>query len=205
MGAATTCTCAESGSAARPMPLNKAQQFRGRGDVIEDCIFEQTNSNGAVFLGPDQVVRRCTFQDNGQLGWGANQAHHLLFTDCVTRRNNIKNFDRGWEAGGDKICMSRGVIIEHSRFENNNGPGVWFDIGNEDCTVKNCLIAENQDAGIFYEISFGLHATDNVITCNGLEDTPALGRLGRHLPVVLPRLRHRAQPDLREQRRFQFP
>ncbi len=149
-----------------------AAQFRGRGDVIEDCIFEQTNSSGAVFLGPDQVVRRCTFQDNGQIGWGANLAHNLLVTDCITRRNNTKNFDRGWEAGGDKICLSRGVVIEHSRFESNNGSGIWFDIGNEDCTVKNCLIAENQDAGIFYEISFGLHATDNVIIGNGLADTP---------------------------------
>ena len=141
--------------------------------MIEDCIFEQTNSSGACFLGSDQVVRRCTFQDNGQIGWGANRAHNLLVTDCVTRRNNIKNFDRGWEAGGDKICQSRGVVIEHSRFEDNNGSGIWFDIGNEDCTVRNCLIAENQDAGIFYEISFGLHATDNVIIGNGLEDTPA--------------------------------
>ncbi len=149
-----------------------AAQFHGRGDVIEDCVFEQTNSSGAVFLGPGQVVRRCTFQDNGQLGWGANRAHRLLMTDCVTRRNNTKNFDRGWEAGGDKICQSRGVVIAHSRFEENYGTGVWFDIGNEDCTVKNCLIAGNQDAGIFYEISFGLHATDNVIFGNGRADTP---------------------------------
>ena len=135
-----------------------AAQFRGRGDIVEDCVFEQANSSGACFQGPDQVVRRCTFQDNGQLGWGANRAHNLLFTGCVTRRNNAKNFDRGWEAGGDKVCLSRGVVIEHSRFEDNHGSGIWFDIGNEDCAVKNCLIAENQDAGIFYEISFGLHA-----------------------------------------------
>ena len=127
----------------------------------------------SAVLGPDQVVRRCTFQDNGQVGWGANGAHNLLMSDCVTQRNNTKNFDRGWEAGGDKVCFSRGVVIQRCRFESNNGPGLWFDIGNENCTVKNCLIADNQDAGIFYEISFGLHATDNVIINNGLADTPA--------------------------------
>ena len=102
---------------------NAAQQgaarFHGRGDVVEDCVFEQTNSCGATFLGPDQIVRRCTFQDNGQLGWGTNRAHNLRFADCVTRRNNAKDFDRGWEAGGDKICQSRQVLIERSRFEEN--------------------------------------------------------------------------------------
>ncbi len=155
---------------------NAAQQgaarFHGRGDVVEDCIFEQTNSCGAAFLGPDQVVRRCTFQDNGQLGFGTNRSHNLLFTECVTRRNNTKNFDRGWEAGGDKLTFSRNVVIERSRFEENAGSGIWFDIGNEDCTVKNCLIADNQDAGIFYEISYGLRASDNVLIGNGLADSP---------------------------------
>ena len=88
------------------------------------------------------------------------------------RRNNAKEFDRGWEAGGDKVCLSRGVVIEGSRFEDNQGSGIWFDIGNEECTVKNCLIADNDDAGIFYEISYGLHAHDNVIVGNGFADTP---------------------------------
>jgi hypothetical protein len=34
------------------------------------------------------------------------------------------------------------------------------------------LIAGNEDAGIFYEISYGLHARDNVIAGNGLAGTP---------------------------------
>jgi hypothetical protein len=149
-----------------------AARFHGRGGVVEDCIFEQTNSCGATFLGSDQVARRCTFQDNGQMGWGTNRSHNLLLTECLTRRNNTKNFDRGWEAGGNKLTLSRNVVIERSRFEENGGSGIWFDIGNENCTVKNCLIADNQDAGIFYEISLGLHACDNVILGNGLADTP---------------------------------
>jgi hypothetical protein len=145
-----------------------AAQFRGRGDVVEDCVFEHTNSVGAGFFGEDQVVRRCTFQDNGQLGWTANRAHRLLFTQNLTRNNNTKNFGRGWEAGGDKIVFTRGMIIEKSTFVDNRGNGIWFDIGNEKNTVRNCLIADNEDAGIFYEISYSLHAHDNVIIGNGL-------------------------------------
>jgi len=69
------------------------------------------------------------------------------------------------------ICLARGVILENSTFIENRGNGIWFDIGNEDCTVRNCLIAFNEDAGIFYEISYGLHAYDNVIVGNGLAGT----------------------------------
>jgi hypothetical protein len=93
-------------------------------------------------------------------------------TGCTVRNNNTKGFDRGWEAGGNKICLARGVTLEHSTFIANRGNGIWFDIGNEDCVVRNCLIADNDDAGIFYEISYGLHAHDNVILGNGLAFTP---------------------------------
>ncbi|MEJ2705008.1 MAG: right-handed parallel beta-helix repeat-containing protein [Sedimentisphaerales bacterium] len=155
---------------------NRAQQgaveFSGNHLTVEDCLFEYTNASGAAFTGEDITVRRCTFQHNGQLGFGAGRAHRLRMTGCTVRDNNTKGFNRGWEAGGNKICLSRDVVIEHSTFTENRGNGIWFDIGNEDCTIRNCLIAHNEDAGIFYEISYGLHAHDNVIIANGLADTP---------------------------------
>ncbi len=140
----------------------------GTGDVIEDCTIEQSNTDGADFRGPDHVARRCRFLDNGQDGFTGGFAHRLLITDCVVRNNNTKNFDRGWGMGGCKVVLSRGVVIELSQFLSNRGHGIWFDIGNEACIVRNCLIADNEDAGIFYEISYGLHAHDNVIARNGL-------------------------------------
>jgi len=155
---------------------NRAQrgavEFSGSHLTVEDCIFEYTNAGGAGFRGEDITVRRCTFQHNGQLGFGASRAHRLRMTGCTVRNNNIKGFNRGWEAGGNKICLARGVVFESSTFVENRGDGIWFDIGNEDCTVRNCLIAFNEDAGIFYEISYGLHAHDNVIVGNGLAGTP---------------------------------
>ena len=160
-----------------------AAQFNGRGDVVEDCVFERTNGVGAGFFGAEQTVRRCTFQDNGQLGFSVVHAQDLLMSECLTRNNNTKNFSRGWEAGGDKVVLSRHVTIERSRFVDNRGSGLWFDIGNEACTVRNCLIADNEDAGIFYEISYGLHAQDNVIIGNGFAETP--GAWGAEAGIVL--------------------
>ena len=155
---------------------NMAQQgaalFEGDHGVVEDCVFESMNSSGATFAAAGLVVRRCVFQENGQLGFGAARAHGLLFTGCVVRNNNIKGFSRGWEAGGDKLVFCRAAVLESCQFISNRGNGIWFDIGNEKCVVRNCLIADNEDAGIFYEISFGLHAHDNVIVGNGFRETP---------------------------------
>jgi len=155
---------------------NRAQQgavaFAGSHVTVEDCTFEHSNASGAEFRGQDMTVRNCVFQYNGQLGFGANRAHRLLMTGCTVRGNNTKGFDRGWEAGGDKICMTRGAVLENSTFIANRGNGIWFDIGNEGCEVRNCLIADNENAGIFYEISYGLHAHDNVIVGNGFAFTP---------------------------------
>ena len=155
---------------------NRAQhgavELAGDHLTVADCVFEYTNSSGAQFTGEDITVRNCTFQHNGQLGFGASRAHRLHLTGCTVRNNNIKGFNRGWEAGGDKICLTRDALLEHSTFVENRGNGIWFDIGNEDCTVRNCLIAHNEDAGLFYEISYALHAHDNVIVANGLADSP---------------------------------
>ena len=153
------------------MAQHGAVALRGNHDSMTDCIVEAMNASGATFAGENQVVQRCTFRDNGQLGFGAHGAHGLLFSDCLVENNNSKGFDRGWEAGGDKLVLCRNAVLLRSRFLRNHGNGIWFDIGNEDCTVEQCLIAENDDAGIFQEISFSLHAHDNVIVGNGFAST----------------------------------
>ncbi len=153
------------------MAQRGAVVLSGSHDGLEDCTLEEMNSSGATFSGEHQVVRRCIFRDNGQLGFGANGAHDLLFTECLVENNNTKGFSRGWEAGGDKLVLCRGAVLERSRFVQNRGNGIWFDIGNEQCVVRQCLIADNEDSGIFNEISYGLHAHDNVIVGNGFAAT----------------------------------
>ena len=153
------------------MAQHGAVVLAGRHDTMEDCVLEAMNAEGATFTGEEVVVRRCVFRDNGQMGFGANRAHRLRITECLVENNNTKGFDRGWEAGGNKLVLCRDAVLERSRFVRNRGNGIWFDIGNTNCTVRQCLIADNEDAGIFYEISFRLHAHDNVIVGNGFATT----------------------------------
>jgi hypothetical protein len=146
-----------------------AVSLKGAHCLLEDCTVERTNGAGLHIAGENAIVCRCRMRDNGQLGFAGVHAHRLLFTACEVRNNNVKGFARGWEAGGDKICLSRDVVLEKSIFADNRGSGIWFDIGNETPTVRNCLILNNEGGGIFYEISCGLHAHDNVILGNGFE------------------------------------
>ncbi len=165
------------------MAQHGAVVLAGHHAVMEDCAVEAMNAGGAMFLGHDAIVRRCVFRDNGQLGFGASHAHRLLFTECLVENNNAKGFDRGWEAGGDKLVLCRDAVLERSRFVRNRGNGIWFDIGNTNCTVRECLIADNEDAGIFYEISFALHAHDNVLVGNGF--APNAGAWGAQAGISL--------------------
>lgn len=154
-----------------------AADFGGQGDVIRDCVFERASGQGADFHAPAQLVQDCIFRDNGQMGFSASGyttegAPGIRITGCLLQNNNTKGFSRDWEAGGSKVCFVRRMVIDHCRVLDNHGPGLWFDIGCDGCEVKNCLIEDNEDAGLFYEISYGLYAHDNVILGNGLFDRP---------------------------------
>jgi parallel beta-helix repeat protein len=137
-----------------------------QGWVVEDCVFERANGAGASITGPEHIFRRCLFQDNGQIGFGTSRSHNTRLERCGIYRNNVKGYSTGWEAGGCKVTMSRGFVFDGCRSMDNRGVGIWFDIGNEQSEVKNCFIADNDEAGIFYEISYGLHAHDNLIVNN---------------------------------------
>lgn len=100
------------------------------GSKINPVRFAAATGEKVVVTGADllQELRRCVFQDNGQLGFGACRAHDMLITGCLVRNNNVKDYNRGWEAGGDKLVLCRGAVIEKSQFVGNRGNGIWFDI-----------------------------------------------------------------------------
>lgn len=134
--------------------------------LMEDCVFERANGPGATFTGEGHVMRRCVFQDNGQLGFGAWACHQTRMEECGIYRNNTKGYSTGWEAGGLKITMSRGFVMLRCRAVDNRGVGIWYDIGNEKAEVAHCYIADNDEAGVFYEISYSLYAHDNLVVNN---------------------------------------
>jgi parallel beta-helix repeat protein len=140
--------------------------LHGDGWVVADCVFERANGPGASLTGSGHRLQRCVFQDNGQLGFGAWSCHDTRMEECAVYRNNAKGYSTEWEAGGLKVTMSRGFAMLGCRVVDNRGPGIWYDIGNEQAEVGHCYVADNDEAGLFYEISYSLHAHDNLVVNN---------------------------------------
>lgn len=149
---------------------NRAQhgaiQISGNQVIVEDCIVEWTNGSGIGIKGENFILRRVISRNNGQLGMGGS-GKNFLIEECVFQDNNIKGFSSGWEAGGFKIVRSWGAKIERCKVIGNHGPGIWFDIDNYGGEVRQCYCADNDNSGIFIEISGDFLITDNLCVNNG--------------------------------------
>lgn len=149
---------------------NRAQQgamdISGKGILVEDCAIEWTNGSGIRISGENFILRRTITRNNGQMGLGGS-GRNFLIEKCVFQDNNVKGFPSDWEAGGFKIVRSWGAKIEQCKSVGNHGPGMWFDIDNYAGEVRQCYCADNDNSGIFVEISGDFLITDNLCVNNG--------------------------------------
>ena len=143
-----------------------AMQISGEQVIVEDCVVEWTNGCGISISGENFILRRIISRNNGQLGLGGS-GKNFLVEECIFQNNNVKGFSSSWEAGGFKIVNSWGAKIEHSKAVGNHGSGMWFDINNFAGEVRQCYCADNDNSGIFVEISGDFLLTDNLCVNNG--------------------------------------
>jgi hypothetical protein len=138
----------------------------GSGWRIEDCEV-RLNSGSGIDVGTGSVVRNCDIHHNGQIGIVGN-GKSIRIEDNHIWSNNIRGFDPTWEAGGVKIAESDGVTLHGNHVHDNNGPGLWCDINCRNVVYEENLVENNQDIGIFHEISFNAVIRNNVVRHNGL-------------------------------------
>jgi parallel beta-helix repeat protein len=115
------------------------------------------------------VLRRLRTHHNGQQGLGGGGRRFLL-EEVALEHNNVKGFDKGWEAGGFKIAHARDGIVRRCRAIGNDGTGMWFDIDVRDVLVEQCVARDNAGHGIYVEISGGFLIRDNLCVRNGTDD-----------------------------------
>jgi hypothetical protein len=107
---------------------------------------------------------------NGQMGVAANGSGSLLAYNEITN-NNFAKFDPGWEAGGSKFAFTSGLITRRNLIYDNDGPGLWTDIDNQNTEHAENVIYNNTSSGIFHEISFAATIRDNYVAHNGRDTT----------------------------------
>jgi hypothetical protein len=66
-----------------------------------------------------------------------------------------------------KIALSDGVTFRGNHVHDNNGPGLWCHIDCRNVVYDGNLVENNQDIGIFHEISFKAVIRNNVVRHNG--------------------------------------
>ena len=137
----------------------------GTGWTIENCEV-RWNSGAGIGIGTGGRVRDCDIHHNGQIGI-AGHGRDISIESNRIWSNNIYGFDYTWEAGGVKIALSDGVTFRGNHVHDNNGPGLWCDIDCRNVVYDGNLVENNQDIGIFHEISFKAVIRNNVVRHNG--------------------------------------
>lgn len=136
--------------------------------IIENCE-ARLNSGAGLSVGNGSRVHNCDVHHNGQIGIEGN-GNDILIERSRIWANNIYGFDATWEAGGVKIALSDGVTFRGNHVYDNDGPGLWCDIDCRNVLYEENLVENNQDVGIFHEISFKAVIRNNVLRRNGLGD-----------------------------------
>lgn len=124
------------------------------------------NSGAGISIGSGSRVRNCSIHHNGQIGIEGN-GKDIRIEDNRIWSNNIYGFDPAWEAGGVKIAESDGVAFRGNHVRDNNGAGLWCDIDCHNVVYEDNLVENNQQIGIFHEISFNAVIRNNVVRHNG--------------------------------------
>jgi parallel beta-helix repeat protein len=138
----------------------------GRGWLIEDVEL-RLNHGAGVRMGDDTVLRRLFIHHNGQLGIAASGGDGGLVEDSEIAANNLAGFDWGWEAGGAKFKETNGLVVRRNLVRDNDGPGLWTDIDNNDTLYEDNVVTGNAGPGIFHEISYSAVIRNNTVTGNG--------------------------------------
>ena len=111
---------------------------------------------------------------DSELAYCAQQGYHITAVSNTTvARNRIHHnnpnfkYDPGWEAGGGKATVVRGLTFDANESYANNGPGLWCDVDCRDVTYRNNRIWDNTGPGIHFETSVGATIAGNRVWGNG--------------------------------------
>jgi hypothetical protein len=174
-------------------PLNQGVVNHDSGArwVVEGNIIED-NDGAAMMAGTGQVVRGNCLRNNGQYGINAYSSGGGL-TDLVIEDNEITGNNTGdWETqvpgcgctGGAKFWSVDGADIRNNWVHHNHGAGIWADTNNNDFVVEGNLIEDNDNEGLFYELSYNLELSGNTFRRNALPYGQRRAEKGDDFPVA---------------------
>ena len=170
----------------------------GSYNILENSESSDSSWCGGGVSGEFNTLVNCKFNRCGDSGMGgAGRGHRII--NCETSYNNFLKIDAGWHSGGCKfISMCSGWVISgHKATGNIECPGIWFDWGNSDIVIENCVLDHNSGAimievseratirnnicyenygrGVYLSNTSDCHVYNNVFWHNGMSGVGAVG------------------------------
>ena len=138
--------------------------------VVQSNVTRWNHGMG-IRLGDAMQVLGNKIIDNGQLGVGGGGSNGVVDGNEVAG-NNYAGYDYGWEAGGSKFAFTHNLVVRNNSVHNNDGPGLWTDLENENTLYDHNHTSSNREAGILHEVSYSAVIRNNVIENDGFSDLP---------------------------------
>ncbi|HEY2411163.1 MAG TPA: right-handed parallel beta-helix repeat-containing protein [Pirellulaceae bacterium] len=151
-----------------PQDAAAVQVSTGSNIRVDSVSVQYAAGAGIDVGGSNNTIINSHFNYNGQEGIHSANSVNLLVKNSETAYNNTlpgKQYDPGWEAGGNKFVRTQNTVIDGLVSHDNIGSGIWFDIDNKNATIENSVSHDN-GKGIQYEISYGGKIYNNLVYKN---------------------------------------
>jgi parallel beta-helix repeat protein len=128
------------------------------------------DAHGAVISVRDAsniTITNNEISHGGRMGIHSWSVSNALISGNVVHGNNTEQFESGWSAGGMKLSALRESRVVENEVRDNDGAGIWCDVGCAGVTIQGNRVHHNLRYGILYEISSGGVISNNRIWENG--------------------------------------
>jgi len=138
------------------------------GWVVQDCEI-RNNATGGIRVGTGMQVLRSNVHHNGQIGIVGIGDSVLVEGNEIAHNNHLKANDPGFEAGGTKFVQTNRLTLRGNFVHHNYGPGLWKDVDNINTLIEGNRVEDNDQMGIFHEISYAAVIRNNTVARNGFK------------------------------------
>lgn len=139
-----------------------------RGWVVKNNVITLNHGAGLRIAHGMQVLAN-KFLENGQMGVGGS-GDGIVVDGNEIAHNNYAGYKYDWEAGGSKFAFTHDLIVRNNYAHDNDGPGLWTDLENENTLYDHNRTRSNRGAGIQHEVSYRATIRNNVIEDDGFSD-----------------------------------
>jgi hypothetical protein len=130
---------------------------------LTDTFIEDISNIGLSYGATKNLtLQRVSFNNNG---WQAIEGGGIDFSllDSYIHKTNIqRDFNRGPKAGAIKLSRAHNARFINTHFVDNYGFALWCDESCYKMTVANSKFINNNGASVFYEISHDLTLVNNL-------------------------------------------